>query len=81
MTQLPLSMSLAGDYISIRNFVQAIQDNRRSFSIESINFSLSQDRETRELRATLNLNAPYLGIVQQQKGPAVNQQPVEKVLE
>ncbi len=63
LTSSPMSISLAGDYLSIRNFSQALQDNRRTFSIESVTFSMDQDRDIKELRATLHLNVPYFGAV------------------
>lgn len=61
LQSVPVSISLTGDYPSIRNYVESIRANRRSFTIESITFILNQNRETEALRATVTVSMPYYG--------------------
>lgn len=60
VNDLPISITIQGDYLSIKNFVSALLDSRRVFVINSINFSVSTSRGgQQDLTATLSMNAPY----------------------
>jgi Tfp pilus assembly protein PilO len=61
LNTMPISINLVGDYISLRNFTEAIRSNRHSYMIESISFDLDQDGETKSLRALLTVSLPYYG--------------------
>ncbi len=56
-----LVISLTGDYTSIKNFVNNLQNSRRTFVIESVVFSISEDKGSKLLRANLIVQAPYFG--------------------
>ncbi len=60
VNDLPISITIQGDYLSIKNFVSALLNSRRVFVINSINFSVSTSRGgQQDLTATLSMNAPY----------------------
>lgn len=61
LNTLPISLNMIGDYISIRNFTEAIRNNRHAYMIESISFNLNKDETTRVLNTSLTLSAPYYG--------------------
>jgi Tfp pilus assembly protein PilO len=56
---LPLTVSVVGDYPSIRTFVESLQQSRRMIVVDSITFSLDENRGNRRLRASITLNLPY----------------------
>ncbi len=58
---MQLVVSMSGDYSSIRDFVSALQNSRRTFVIDTVVFSVSQDKGSKQLRANLTLKAPYFG--------------------
>ena len=58
---MPLSISVRGDYPSIRSFVNAMLTSRRTFIVDTISFSIVENRSQRSLNATLTVNAPYYG--------------------
>lgn len=60
-TNLQLSLSLIGDYNSIKNFVGELQNSQRTFVIESIVFKISETKGDKQLRASLSILAPYFG--------------------
>jgi Tfp pilus assembly protein PilO len=56
----PLSLTVEGDYVSIKNFVGSLIDNRRVLVINSITFSIRKQKQTAEsLSATMTINSPY----------------------
>ncbi len=57
----PLTVSVTGDYPSIRSFANALLESRRTFTIDTIGFSLVENRSERGLNASLTINAPYYG--------------------
>ena len=62
---LKISLSVTGDYNSIRGFVESLRNSRKSFIVESIVFSLQEDRGGKKLSANLTIAAPYFGVAQQ----------------
>jgi Tfp pilus assembly protein PilO len=56
---VPVSIAVTGDYPTIRQFIETLQNNRRSFVIDTIVFSISEEKGTRILNATLTLYLPY----------------------
>lgn len=58
---LSISLNVIGDYQAIQNFAAALGSNRRTLVIDTIVFSLDEDRGRRSLRASITLNAPYFG--------------------
>lgn len=61
LNKIPVSIALSGDYRSIRSYVEAIRANRRSFTIETVVFSLDRDRDAEKLRANITISIPYYG--------------------
>lgn len=59
---LPVTVSVVGDYVSIRAYVEALRLVRRSFVVDTVTFSIEENRGSRKLRATITLNLPYFGI-------------------
>lgn len=60
VNELPISVTIQGDYISIKNFAGALINSRRVFVINAINFVVSTSRGgQQDLTATLSLNVPY----------------------
>lgn len=60
VNELPISVTIQGDYISIKNFAGALINSRRVFVINAINFVVSTSRGgQQDLSATLSLNVPY----------------------
>ncbi len=60
VNELPVSVTIAGDYLSIKKFVDSLLNSRRVFVISSINFSVATTRGgQQDLTATLSINAPY----------------------
>lgn len=58
---LPMTVSVRGDYQSIRLFVEEIMKSRRTLIVESVNFSVDDNRGTKSLEASLTIFAPYFG--------------------
>lgn len=59
---LNILVNVKGDYISIREFVETLRNSRKSFVIESVVFSLQEDRGDKKLTANITIAAPYFGI-------------------
>ena len=57
--RLPLSISVEGDYLSIKNFVDQLISYRRLFIIQSISFSIKKQQTDQALSASLILETPY----------------------
>ena len=61
-TDLTMTVSLAGDYTSIKNFVSTLQSSQRTFVIDSVVFGTSESRGDKQLRASVTVHAPYYGM-------------------
>ncbi len=59
--QATLRIGVAGDYPSIRDFVEAIMNSRRTFVVDSVSFSVEENRGSRQLKASVRVNIPYYG--------------------
>lgn len=59
---LPVTVAIQGDYVSIRAYVEALRQMRRSFIVDTVTFSIEENRGTRKLHATVTLNLPYFGL-------------------
>jgi Tfp pilus assembly protein PilO len=59
---LPAILSIQGDYVSIRNFVESLRDNQRSMGVKSVVFSLKKSRGKDALNASITLDLPYFGV-------------------
>jgi len=56
----PISLSIEGDYLSIKSFVANLINNRRVFMINSVSFSIRKQRSGGEsLSASLSINSPF----------------------
>lgn len=56
----PINITVEGDYISVRNFVERLQKNRRVMVVNTISFSIRKQRGSDEsLAATMSINTPY----------------------
>jgi Tfp pilus assembly protein PilO len=58
---VPISVIVTGEYLNIRQFVETLKNNRRTFALETVVFSTSDDKGKRSLRASLTFSVPYLG--------------------
>ena len=59
---LPISITVTGDYQAIRNFVEAIITTRRSLIIDSMIFSVNEERGIKKLQTNITINMQYFGI-------------------
>ena len=59
---LNVSVRIMGDYVSIRSFVENLRTSRKSFVVESVVFSLEDDRGDKKLSANITIGAPYFGV-------------------
>lgn len=59
---VPVSISVDGDYLTIRQFVEDLKDYRRSFIVDTIVFSTKELRGNRKLEAKITVSMPYFGI-------------------
>lgn len=58
---LPLTVSVVGDYLSIKGFLDELQANRRALIVDSVIFSVSEERQTRLLKASITISIQYFG--------------------
>jgi len=58
---LYLSVRVIGDYSSIRNFVETVQEYRRTMVVEEVVFSVEDKITSVQLKATLSVRVPYFG--------------------
>lgn len=57
-----IAVSVTGDYVSIREFVEDLRNSRKSFVVESVVFSLQEERGSRKLSANVTIGTPYFGV-------------------
>ncbi len=58
---LAVSVSVSGDYVDIRSYVEALRKSRRIFEVASVTFNVSENRGDQSLQASISLNVPYFG--------------------
>lgn len=58
---LPVTMSITGEYPVIRQFIEDLRNSRRTFVVQSISFSINENREQRHLLASITIGIPYFG--------------------
>jgi hypothetical protein len=58
-TAVDVSVSLSGDYLSIRNFITNALQSRRILMINSVSFSIQDNRGDLKLVASINITMPY----------------------
>lgn len=56
---LPVTLIVKGDYISIRQFVEDILGLQRTFVVDTVIFNKSEERGENSLSATITLGVPY----------------------
>ena len=56
---IPLTISIAGDYQTIRKFLEETLALRRTFVIDTVTFTKNDDRGQEVLRANITLDIPY----------------------
>ncbi len=56
---IPLLISVQGDYESIRAFVEAMRQVRRSILVDTITFSIQEERGSRVLTATITIDTQF----------------------
>jgi Tfp pilus assembly protein PilO len=56
---IPLGVTVSGTYPEMREFVEQLRRVRRSFIIDSVSFSVSQEKSTKQLRANVTFSIPY----------------------
>lgn len=60
---LSITVGVTADYVSIRDFVENLRNSRKSFVVESVVFSLEEEKGGKKLSANITINAPYFGKV------------------
>lgn len=58
---LSVNLTVSGEYPVIRQFVESLRNSRRTFLVQSISFSVSDERTNKQLQATITLGMPYFG--------------------
>lgn len=59
---LPATISVTGDYLEIRAYVEALKKVRRSIVIDTVTFNIEENRGDKKLRASITVNLPYFGV-------------------
>lgn len=57
--RLPLSISVEGDYLSIRDFVDDLISYRRLYVVKSVTFAIKKQQANQALSASLIIDTPY----------------------
>lgn len=57
-----ISINITGDYLAIREFAEALRNSRKSFVVESVVFSLEENRGNKKLSANMTISTPYFGV-------------------
>lgn len=58
---LYLNIRILGDYPSMRDFVNSLQNYRRTFVVEEVSFSVVDQVSSKQLSSTLSIRVPYFG--------------------
>lgn len=58
---LPVSVMVSGDYLTIRNFVEDLKNYRRALIVDSIIFSVNEERNQKKLTANITINIQFFG--------------------
>lgn len=58
---LSVKVNLTGDYLSIKRFVERLNEVRRTFLLHSITFSVKKDRGEERLSSFLVITIPFFG--------------------
>jgi Tfp pilus assembly protein PilO len=65
---VPVSITVTGDYNTIRAYIEDVLSLRRTFIIDTIIFSKNDDRGQERLNANITFGIPYFG--EKPKAPA-----------
>jgi Tfp pilus assembly protein PilO len=57
---IPVTITIAGDYVTIRGFIEDVLALRRTFVVDTVIFSKNEERGTDVLQATVTLGIPYI---------------------
>lgn len=60
-TSIPLTITLLGDYPAIRSYIEALRGSRRLYTIQTVTFSLQENRGDKKLSASITVALPYYG--------------------
>lgn len=60
-TSVPVTISVVGDYPAIRSYVEALRGSRRLYTIQTVTFSLQENRGDKKLSASITVALPYYG--------------------
>lgn len=60
-TGLQVTIAVVGDYPAIRSYVEALRDSRRLYTIQTVGFSLQENRGDKKLSASITVSLPYYG--------------------
>jgi len=58
---LPVSLTVSGDFGSIKRFIEALQRVRRALIVDTVIFTKSDERGRATLKVTISLSVPYYG--------------------
>lgn len=59
---LPTTITVSGDYVAIRAYVEALRNTRRSIVVDTVSFNIEENRGDKKLRASISVNLPYFGV-------------------
>ncbi len=59
--ELKITVTIEGSYTAIRNYAENLRKNRVTILVDSVIFSLRNNRGKQRLTASLNLSIPYYG--------------------
>lgn len=62
-----LSVTVVGEYESIKNFIADLINSRRIMTVEAINFSVQENSTNRQLATTVTISSYYFGTQRTQK--------------
>lgn len=55
----PIVLTVIGDYPSIRELIENLQSNRRVLSVDTVVFSITEQRGRKVLQANITINVPF----------------------
>jgi Tfp pilus assembly protein PilO len=60
----PVAITVTGDYPGIRQFIENIQGTRRALAIDTVVFTIIEQRSRKVLQATITVNVPFFAFDQ-----------------
>lgn len=58
-TSRPIVLTVTGDYPTIRQLIESLQSQRRALIVDTVVFSINEQRGRKVLQATITINVPF----------------------